>query len=549
MMLGAMNTIITLTVFSQTKIPLNIRPLLRPYDLECVMKFFRIFSGLALMALCAWQPGFAASNISEFSALAEKAGPAVVNISTLKTVSQQDQFRDMFRMPRGGSPFDEFGDQFEKFFGDKRERPFKQRSLGSGFIISKDGLVVTNNHVVEGADEIKVSLRGGGKPLTAKLLGRDEEADLALLKIEDAKNEFAFLEFGNSEAARVGDWVVAIGSPKKPSVLSAVQAATTTSPACSCSAATCIIQLSPGCSSTVTAGIISAKGRFIGAGPFDNFLQTDASINPGNSGGPLLDLEGKVIGVNTAIVASGQGIGFAIPSNMASDIVNQLRGGEKVRRGWLGVTIQDVDENTAKALGLAEPKGALISQVVEGDPADKAGLRSGDVVLKVADKPVADSAQLLREIAGLKPGGAALLEVWRKGQTLNFSITLGERDLKHLSESGPGGKSAPGAPENLAKFGFSLRPVMEREAKNLGLAKASGLLVTEVTAGSAAEDSDIRAGDVILEVDQNAVSSLAELRKALDAAFEHGDVALLLVKRNRQSLFRTLLAPAKTGSK
>ena len=287
-----------------------------------------------------------AANLPDFSELAAKSGPAVVNIGTERKASgnsQDDLMGEMFRnMPPG---FDKFFDQFGGKRGGKRPQ-MKQKSLGSGFIVSADGYIVTNNHVVADADVIRVTLdqsNGKSEAITAKLVGADEETDLALLKIE-TKKTLPYLAFGNSDELRIGEWLLAIGNPF-------------------------------GLDHSVTAGILSAKNRNIHAGPFDNFLQTDASINPGNSGGPLLNMAGQVIGINTAIIASGQGIGFAIPSNMAAKIIDQIKSGKKISRGWIGVGIQDVEENTAKALGLKDAKGALVGSVMEGEPAAKAGMK------------------------------------------------------------------------------------------------------------------------------------------------------------------------------
>ena len=318
-------------------------------------------------------------------------------------------------------------------------KPHKQRSLGSGFVISPDGYIVTNNHVVDGADEVKVQFRNNEKPIKAKIIGRDKETDLALLKI-DGKSDLPYLEFGDSSNLKVGAWVLAIGNPF-------------------------------GLENTVTLGIVSAKGRVIGAGPFDNFIQTDASINPGNSGGPLIDLDGKVIGINTAIVASGQGIGFAIPASMAKDVIAQLRQGKSVQRGWLGVTIQDIDENTAKALGMDNNKGSLVTSVIEGEPAAKAGVKTGDVITAVGDKPVEDSNQLLRHIAALKPGETAKLNILRKGQSQVLSVTLGQRDAKKLAQNEPTGQgeSEDGQGDAASIIGLSVRAVTPQEAKALGM--------------------------------------------------------------------------------
>jgi len=282
----------------------------------------------------------AKAGLPDFTDLAEKSGKAVVNISTTKNIqSRSTQMKEYLRKVPKNDPFREFFEQFDKYFGGQESQPRKLSSLGSGFIISSDGYIVTNNHVVAEADEIKVKLQGRDKAYDAKVIGRDQETDLALLKVEAGGN-LPVLEFGNSDATKVGEWVLAIGNPF-------------------------------GLSHSVTAGIVSAKGRHIGAGAFDSFLQTDASINPGNSGGPLIDMDGKVVGINTAIVPNGQGIGFATPSSMAEKIIRQLRSGKKIQRGWLGITMQELDDNTARAVGLKEPKGILVSQVVPGDPADK----------------------------------------------------------------------------------------------------------------------------------------------------------------------------------
>jgi len=482
-------------------------------------------SVLAILAIFVLAAPAMASSLPEITTLAEKAGPAVVNISTTKTVGNQGRLRDFFQqMPRKGTPFDDFFEQFDRFFGpqgpqggprgpqggpnspQERERGPKQRSLGSGFIISRDGYIVTNNHVIDQADEVKVLLRDADKPLTAKVVGRDPEMDLALIKI-DGKNDLPYLEFGDSGSLKVGEWVVAIGNPF-------------------------------GLQNTVTVGIVSAKGRIIGAGPFDNFIQTDASINPGNSGGPLLDLEGRVVGINTAIVASGQGIGFAIPSNMAKDIITQLRENKSVKRGWLGVTIQNIDENTAKALDMKDTKGALLTSVIPGDPADKAGLATGDVITAVNGETVEDTNVLLRKIAAIRPGEKAELTILRKGSTKKVSVSLGERDSKGMAQ----GEMQNGEDETAsqAMLGLSLRPVTGQEAKALGLDKAEGLLVAGVAEGSAAEEAEVRPGDVILEINQSPVTTVDAFTKAVKEDGAKKGVVMLLIKRQGQSLFRTI---------
>lgn len=480
------------------------------------LKTFRILAGLLLaIALCL--PARAAV-LPDFSDLAEQAGRAVVNISTVKTDTGGERMRDFFqfrRPPRGG-PMDEFFDQFERFFRDQapqqqqpqQQRPRREGALGTGFIISTDGYIVTNNHVIAEADEIKVNLQGSNSSYDAVIVGRDRETDLALLKIE-AKEKLPTLSFGDSDGARVGQWVLAIGNPF-------------------------------GLGHTVTAGIISAKGRVIGAGPFDDFIQTDASINPGNSGGPLLDLQGRVIGVNTAIVASGQGIGFAVPSNMARGIIEQLKSDGLVSRGWLGVTIQDVNADAAKALGLPEAKGAMIASVLPGEPADKAGLKASDVILKVNGQDVADSGDLLRTIARLKPGERVKLTVWRKGKTMEMTAVLGQRDTEKLAQE-PVPQDRPLG--DIA--GLTLRPVNEQEARALGLDKPQGLLVLDVQPDSDAEIAQIAPGDVIIEVNQQAVSTLADFERIYRTEGREKGVLLVLIKRQGRNVIRTLNVPAQ----
>jgi serine protease Do len=479
----------------------------------------------ATLTLLAWT-SLAAARIPlpDITELVEKDGPAVVNISTTKTIKAKEGMRDLldqFQNRRGG-PMDDFFDQFEKFFGPQGRgggngKGHKQRSMGSGFVISADGYIVTNNHVVEGADEVKVQFKNNEKPLSAKIIGRDPETDLALLKI-DGKSGLPYLEFGDSSKLKVGEWVLAIGNPF-------------------------------GLENTVTLGIISAKGRVIGAGPFDNFIQTDASINPGNSGGPLIDLDGKVIGINTAIVASGQGIGFAIPSGMAKDVIAQLREGKTVKRGWLGVSIQDIDENTAKALGLDNTKGALVTSVMDGQPAAKAGIKTGDVITAVAGEKIENTNELLRRVAAIRPGQSAELTLMRKGSALTVSVTLGERDAKKLAQNAPEQKDGEdeASPEKTASvIGLSLRAVAPKEAKALGMDKPQGVLVTEVTDGSEAEQSDVRPGDVVLEVNQRVVNTPEEFKKAVVEDGQKKGVVMLQIKRQRQTVFRTVpLAESK----
>jgi len=448
--------------------------------------------------------GLAKAGLPDFTDLAERAGKAVVNISTTKNVAGGGQFQQFMKNAPKSHPFREFFDQFDRFFGQQEMQPRKLSSLGSGFIISADGYIVTNNHVVAEADEIKVKLLGRDKAYAAKVVGRDQETDLALLKIE-AGGGLPVLEFGNSDTTKVGEWVLAIGNPF-------------------------------GLGHTVTAGIVSAKGRHIGAGPFDNFLQTDASINPGNSGGPLIDMDGHVVGINTAIVPNGQGIGFATPASLADKIIRDLKSGRKIQRGWLGVSMQELDEDTAKAVGLKEAKGVLVAQVLPGDPAEKAGLKAGDVILKLGGAAVDSPNALLSRIASLRPGEKVQLGVWRQGKLLDVSITLGERKPAYTAEQQRGPKPQPAA----TLLGLELRPVEGgEEAQSLGLAKPQGLLVTDIRAGSPASQVDIQPGDVVLEANQQPVNSAEQLKSVIAGSRQKG-LVMLLLKRQGRNLLRAI---------
>ncbi len=334
-----------------------------------------------------------------FSDLAEKVRPGVVNLQVVKKVKNIGLSSRNFP----GFPFgdkDPFGDFFGPFSQGNPPRGFEQRGVGSGFVISRNGYILTNNHVVEGADQIKVKL-SNGKEYKGKVVGRDPKTDLALLKIEGA-SDLHPLNLGNSEDMKVGNWVVAVGSPF-------------------------------GLEQTVTAGIVSAKGRVIGSGPYDNFIQTDASINPGNSGGPLINMKGEVVGINTAIVAQGQGIGFAIPINMAKEIAGQLQDKGHVTRGWLGVTIQEVTPELAKSFGLKENKGALVAQVSPGSPAEKAGIEQGDIILEFDGKKISEANDLPRIVASTPVGKMIDLKLSREGKVMDRSLKVGEMDEKEDS--------------------------------------------------------------------------------------------------------------------
>ncbi|HTZ19075.1 MAG TPA: Do family serine endopeptidase [Dissulfurispiraceae bacterium] len=324
-----------------------------------------------------------------FADLAEKVKPAVVNISTTTTVKiPGNPFSQLFG-PNDKGPFEDF---LKKHFGDVPDREMKQSSLGSGFIIDKDGFIITNNHVVEGADEIKVRLVDG-REFRARVIGRDPKTDLALIKISSIFKELPVLPLGDSDKIRVGDWVLAVGNPF-------------------------------GLENTVTQGILSARGRELGGGPFDSFLQTDAPINPGNSGGPLVNLKGEVIGINTAIIAAGQGIGFAIPSNVAKKIIPELKEKGKIVRGWIGVSIQTLTPEIAEKLGIKETDGVLVADVVKGGPAESAGIRRGDVIVMFQDKLIKKASDLSLAVADATPGKEAPIKVLRARKEITLTVKI-----------------------------------------------------------------------------------------------------------------------------
>jgi len=421
---------------------------------------------------------------ANFSELAKDAQPGVVNIRTVKTVKGGGRvFRHFF-----GNPF-ERNDPFHNFgpFSDERAPDFKQRSLGSGFIIDREGFIVTNNHVIEGADEITVRL-ANEKEFDAKIVGRDPNTDLALIQIKGA-SDLTPLVLGDSDKLTVGSWVVAMGSPF-------------------------------GLEQTVTAGIVSAKGRVIGSGPYDDFIQTDASINPGNSGGPLLNMNGEVIGINTAIVAQGQGIGFAIPVNLAQGIIQQLKEKGSVTRGWLGVGIQDLTPEIAEYYGIDQKKGVLVAQVFEGDPADKAGIKAKDIIVEVDGKSVDSSRELTATIAAIPVGKSVPITFLRGGDKKTVNVKIAKRDDSELM--------AKKEPESSGELGIRIAEITPETAKQFGHSETDkGVLVVGVEPGSKADEAGVRQGDLVKEVNRKPVNSVSELRSAV----EKNDKLQLLVKR------------------
>ena len=422
-----------------------------------------------------------------FTELSEQVKGGVVNIRTVKTVNGGGPvFRHFFgRDPHGRQ------DPFRDFFGFGPQREFKHRSLGSGFIIDREGYIVTNNHVVEDADQIKVRLYDETE-FDATIVGRDPKTDIALIKIEADDVDLKPLKLGNSDSLPVGSWVVAIGSPF-------------------------------GLEQTVTAGIVSAKGRIIGSGPYDDFIQTDASINPGNSGGPLLNLKGEVVGINTAIVASGQGIGFAIPVNMADGIIAQLKDSGEVSRGWLGVGIQDLTPELAEYYGIEKQEGVLVTQTYEGDPADKAGIKEGDIIVEVDGTPIDSSRELSRTVAEAGVGSDMRITLLRDGREKTVKVRLAKR-----SDTEPTVARGEARSDDL---GLRVRTIDPEIAERLGMdPDAQGVVVTDVASGSKAGEAGIRQGDVVIEINRKPIESLEDYREQL-RRIDDGDTVQMLLRR------------------
>lgn len=429
------------------------------------------------------------NGLPSFAGLVNQAKPSIVNISTTAVI----------KGPGGQGPFvgpnnpfkDFFGDDFfDKFFGNGPRREYKQRSLGSGFIIDREGYILTNNHVVEKAATIKVKL-SDEKEYDAKIIGRDPKTDIALIKV-DVRQSLPVAVLGDSNSLQVGDWVVAIGNPF-------------------------------GLEHTVTAGIVSAKGRIIGAGPYDEFIQTDASINPGNSGGPLLNLKGEVVGINTAIVSGGQGIGFAIPINVARDMLAQLKSKGKVARGWLGIVIQKLTPEIAKTFGISESEGAFVADVMENSPAEKAGIKRGDLIIAYGGKKVKDSDTLPRLVAVTEIGKKARIVLIRDKKQMEVDVVVGELQDEALKAK---------KTEVQKDIGLVVQDITAEVAKHLNLKDKRGVIVTDVIPGSPAQDADIRSGDIIKEIGRRPVRSVAEFKDALKRSNIKEGIVILIQREN-----------------
>ncbi|MGA2403317.1 MAG: DegQ family serine endoprotease [Syntrophobacteraceae bacterium] len=434
-----------------------------------------------------------------FADLVEAVKGSVVNISTTQTLKENPM--QPFFGPN--SPFREFfGDEFKRFFGDTPQGQMKTHALGSGFIIGEDGLILTNNHVVEKADEIKIKTTEGNE-YDAKVVGRDPKTDIALIQIKVKEKLPKPATLGDSEAIRVGDWVIAVGNPF-------------------------------GLGNTVTSGIISAKGRVIGAGQYDDFLQTDAAINPGNSGGPLFNMNGEVVGINTAIVAQGQGIGFATPINMAKDILAQLKTG-KVIRGWLGIMIQDITPELAESFGTSLTKGVIVSDVIPDSPAEKGGLKRGDIVESLNGKAVENANMLSRSVAAMTPESTAAIQVIRDGKPVTVKLAIGT-----MPEETPQQKAA--GPKTESAWGITVQNLTPELAQKFGVdEKESGVVITEIAPGTPAAEARLHAADIVKEVNRQKIQTVRDWKQTTDK-MKKGEPLLLLVKRGANTFYVAIRA-------
>lgn len=441
-----------------------------------------------------------------FVNVVKKVKPAVVHIKVEKTTSSKfegsDQFEEMFNHPF-----------FEQFFGPnfRQQRPqkeYKQRGQGSGFIISKDGFILTNNHVVEGADTIKVIL-SDDRDFDAKVIGTDPQSDVALIKIEDPSN-LPVIPLGDSSKLEPGEWVIAIGNPF-------------------------------GLSQTVTVGVVSATGRnSVGINEYEDFIQTDAAINPGNSGGPLLNTSGEVIGINTALFSRTggyMGIGFAIPINMAKSIESQLQKHGKVTRGWLGVVIQNVDRDLAESFGLEKAEGILVSEVTEDSPASAAGLEQGDVIVKLDNQKLEDVSDLRNRIAMLPPDTKAILHIQRGGREKMLQITIGQQPESFGNQT----KNANKKQDSLDQYGLTLQELTPELAERFDYDRKSGLIISDVESGSPAATAGLKPGYLVEEINRQPVRSIKDLNKVLQQG-ANTEKILLRVRSGSYSTYIVLTA-------
>jgi serine protease Do len=438
--------------------------------------------------------------VPNFADLAGQLMQAVVNISTTQSLPGERRRAPGTPSPHPFGERDPFGEFFERFFGGTRpERELRRSSLGSGVVINKDGHILTNNHVVENATDIKVSL-SDKEEFNAKVVGRDPKTDVALIKIE-APRDLPVAPLGNSDRLQVGEWVMAIGNPF-------------------------------GLGHTVTVGIASAKGRIIGAGPYDDFIQADVSINPGNSGGPLFNMNGQVVGINTAIVATGQGIGFAIPINLAKGILTQLHEQGRVTRGWLGVQVQHVTPELAKSFGLGRERGALIADVQPNSPAERAGIQRGDVIVEFKGQRIENVNELPLLVANTPPRTEVDVKLIRNGQEQVVQLKVDE--LKEEQQ-----QAAVGGDMSEGKLGLAVQELTPDLSRRLGLSNGQGVFVADVEEGTPAHKAGIQRGDVILEVNQEKVANVQDYRAAIGRMGDANSL-LFLVRRGDNTVYMAL---------
>lgn len=473
--------------------------------LRRILRCGRGIAAFVLLVLAPIAGAEARSAPSSFADLAAKATPSVVNISTLRRGSDAPQSALPFSIPEG-SPY---ADLFRRFW-EQRQNPNRgeSRALGSGFIVDAAGYIATNNHVIDKADEITVTLHDG-RQFKAKVVGTDKTTDLALLKIEKA-GDLPAVAFGDSDKTRVGDWVMAVGNPFN-------------------------------LGGTVTVGVLSARNRDLRSGPYDDYLQIDAPINRGNSGGPLFNLDGEVIGINTAIFSPSGGnigIGFAIPSAIASKVLGELRENGRVERGWLGVYIQPMNADLAKTLGLDSARGALVAQVQDDSPAKKAGLMAGDVILALGDRQIEQARDLARFVADVEPGKTLQIKLWRARKEVTVEVKIEPLQSAKAESREPRAQAEAGE-----SYGLMLAPLDDSARERLGMpAGMAGVLVGRVVPGGAAAEQGLRAGDVIVAIGGEAVTDMPSAVDKLDAAKKDGRAVLLLISRRGVTRFVVMKA-------
>ena len=475
-----------------------------------ISSFLILTSGLLLPSFAAetaQRTDSRAGGLPNFVQLAKKLAPVVVNISATQAV-KREQRSGQQPSPFGGD--DPFNDFWRRFFGDQfpgAPQAGPQAALGSGFIIDQKGLVLTNNHVVENAEKITVKF-SDDREFSGKVVGRDPKTDIAVVQISDGKGNFPVAPLGDSRDLQVGEWVVAMGSPF-------------------------------GLDNTLTAGVVSAKGRRIGAGPYDNFIQTDASINPGNSGGPLVNLRGEVVGINTAIFSrsgGNLGIGFATPIDLAKEILPELIKTGKVTRGWLGVSIQRVTPEIAESLGIDQSRGALVATVMENSPAAEAGVKTGDVIVEYNGNKITESDQLPLLVARTEIGKTVKMTVLRDKKEIPISVKIAELKEQEVVASAP----------KEDKLGLTVQNITPQLAESLGLKRANGVVITSVQPQSAAGDAGLRRGDVILEVNRKEIANTDTFEKQVNEA-KPGSNILFLIRRGENNLFLALQSPGPQG--